>query len=301
MSGEWTLGVAEVVECITDFAVRLGHNERRLNALNVYPVADNDTGTNMVRSVGAVSAAIDAIGAVLDHVALTRAVEDAALDARGNSGLIVGQFLAGLVAPFDHTGLDVERGLAGAAAAARQAVAKPVEGTMLTVADVVASAARGGADSAGLADVARRAVDATPGQLEALGGRIDSGAAGLALFFDALAHVAATSPVPELIECNVGNEVWRRTGSAEGARRTVGHEIQFRVPTADVDADTVRSLLIGLGTDVVVAVATEEIAAHVHVDDAARATNVISAELEGKRGLKAISYEVEALVERDQP
>lgn len=300
------LGLDEVVATVSDFAARLVAEEVRLNELNVFPVADGDTGTNMVHTLLAILDSLEGVG---DIGGVAAAVEGAALDGRGNSGLIIGQFLAGFVAASDGEAVDLTCGVTRGANRARMAVASPVEGTILTVADAAAAHLSGGGD-AGLGDeglddlvaAVRFAVDATPSQLPLLAERgvVDSGAAGLLCFFEAIRSVvgrpvvgerAERSPVQApVIACDVGLD-------AGQGRQAAAYEIQFRVASEVVGADELSRLLLGLGTDVVVASSAVERSAHVHVPDPHTATAAISAALETVRGAKAISYDVEPIRE----
>lgn len=311
VSSVLVLGVADVVDVIDEFTSRLRAHRAELNAINVFPVADNDTGTNMVRSLEAVTAA--SAGAT-DLKSLAAAVENAALSGRGNSGLIIGQFLAGFTSAANGDRLDVGAGLVAAAALAREAVASPVEGTMLTVADSVAAVIVGdptvGVEQ--LAVHADVAVAATTEQLAVLAERgvVDSGAFGLAMFFGALASVvggAADSGPEDGVEadgreiiCDVGNN--RVADHPIGALTSISmaYEIQFRVVRSVVDVGELQTILSSLGTDVVVASSADHLSAHVHVSDPHVATSAISAQLESRPTGKAISYDVEAIAVRAQ-
>lgn len=297
------LGVREVIAVVNDFSSRVERDRAALNALNVFPVADNDTGSNMAHTLGSVVAGLAGVSS-FDHAA--GAVEDAALDGRGNSGLIIGQFLAGFFSAFDADHIELEHGLLEGARWARRSVATPVEGTMLSVADIAAASAN--LSTTELLEAAVAAVEATPTQLAVLAERnvVDSGAAGLLLFFEALDAVVGEQgiePAPtELVDCDVGGSADREghhEHATEGSH-DVGtsdvFEIQFRVPSALVSVDELRALLLGVGTDVVIASSAVEFAAHVHVTDPHAATAAISASLEARSGAKAINYEVEPII-----
>jgi len=285
--------LSEAVAVVRVFSARLVANSDALDALNVFPIADNDTGANMAHTLGLITAALEDATS-LDEA--SRLVESAALGGRGNSGLIVGQYLAGFFASVDGGGIDIARGLGEGARWARRAVANPVEGTMLTVADVGASALQATPELTldALAAIVAAAVEATTDQLAVLAESnvVDSGAAGLLLFFEALRDVVggdASTPIPGVIACNVGLDV--------PGEQAASFEIQFRVPVSLIDRDELRSLLIGLGTDVVIASSTDELSAHLHVSDPHAATAVISATIERRPGAKAISYEVEPIID----
>ena len=201
----------------------LGRAREEIDAINVYPVADGDTGTNLYLTVESAAQAVDAVfdahataagGPGPSFADAFRALSHGALiGARGNSGTILAQLLRGmkgaLTAPAgasdhvpDHaTADDLRRALRVAAASAYEAVARPVEGTMLTVATGAAAAA-GDADG-GLDEVVRAAhrgalaaLADTPGQLGALrqAGVVDAGGLGLVAVLGALAEAVTGEP-----------------------------------------------------------------------------------------------------------
>jgi DAK2 domain fusion protein YloV len=206
----------------------LAETRAAIDALNVFPVPDADTGTNLHITLMSAAEAVESLpaGAGLAEV-WHAAARGALLGACGNSGIIVSQLLRGLAdvcaaeSPCD--GPVMARALTHAAASARAAVSRPAEGTVLTVADAAALAAMGAAGSAGTgagsagtgaagssglatvvttaARAAREALASTCGQLEVLAARgvVDAGAAGLCVLLDALA-AAVTGVRPEAFE-----------------------------------------------------------------------------------------------------
>ncbi|MFD8555575.1 DAK2 domain-containing protein, partial [Streptomyces fradiae] len=182
----------------------LGREREEIDAINVYPVADGDTGTNLYLTVEAARQAVEALFAAGGHggggaddgrggaapapADTVRALAHGALvGARGNSGTILAQLLRGMADVLAHgcDGAHLARALSTASAAARQAVAHPVEGTILSVAEAAARAAgEAGRDLRDVAraayDGARAALDATPGQLDVLAraGVVDAGGGG---------------------------------------------------------------------------------------------------------------------------
>jgi DAK2 domain fusion protein YloV len=196
-------------------AEALGQTRSAIDALNVYPVPDADTGTNLYRTLRSAAQAVDELPEGAGHAAVWRAAADGAmLGACGNSGIIVSQLLRGLAeicapaSPCD--GAVVARALGHAAGLARAAVSRPAEGTVLTVADaasraalLLAGVAPGESAGAGLAAVvlaaagaAREALGLTTGQLEALAasGVVDAGGAGLCVVLDAWAAAISGTP-----------------------------------------------------------------------------------------------------------
>ncbi|RPF20460.1 DAK2 domain-containing protein [Myceligenerans xiligouense] len=180
-----------------------------LDRVNVFPVADADTGTNMYLTLREGERAVrgapdDATGVDL----LTAAARAALLGARGNSGVILSEWLRG-------TAIEARRGttpatiLEEAARSARAAVASPADGTILTTADAAATAGRAAEDAGGgPGAVARAAVGAareaartsmTEHPVLAAAGVLDAGACGLVLVLGALV-AAAVSDSPGTME-----------------------------------------------------------------------------------------------------
>ncbi|MEU4164419.1 DAK2 domain-containing protein [Actinoplanes sp. NPDC026670] len=190
-------------------------HQREIDDLNVYPVPDGDTGTNLVLTLTAAHEALEPGG---DGPApdegreespaglMRRMARGALLGARGNSGVIVSQILRGMADTFATgaavRGGELARALRTATDAAYAAVAHPVEGTVLSVVAAAAEAA-GRLRSDSLAAVAREAARAasealarTPQQLPVLAqaGVVDAGGRGLCLLLDALAETIDAKP-----------------------------------------------------------------------------------------------------------
>lgn len=184
---------AEVRAALQAAARWLSANADRVNALNVFPVPDGDTGTNMSLTLRAAVADLDSLGPDPTPAVVTRATTEAALlGARGNSGVILSQLLRGfaelLVDADELTGPRLGAALVRAAEVAHAGVSRPVEGTILTVARVAGAAARAAADQGrdlpgileATLEATTDAVARTPDQLEVLkkAGVVDSGAEG---------------------------------------------------------------------------------------------------------------------------
>jgi fatty acid kinase len=205
------LDVHALREVITTFRDTVRRHAGGLNRLNVYPVPDGDTGTNMARTLDAVVAEMETVDAD-DLDATCDAISHGSLmGARGNSGVILSQILRGLTSTLkqhaEGTGQKVADALTAASAGAYQAVLKPVEGTILTVVRESAEAAKlASAGDATLIDTLRAARDAgrtalanTPELLPVLkdAGVVDAGGAGYLLFLDSALHVVDGEPLPE--------------------------------------------------------------------------------------------------------
>lgn len=197
---------AAVLRAWADGAVRaLDEHRTELDALNVFPVADSDTGTNLYLTL---REGRQALARGTGGEAARGFARGALVGARGNSGVIVSQYLGELLRSLPAGPLTSEalaRGLRRATDAAYQAVARPVEGTVLTVARAVADAAeRAEASAAGAVEVLAAAVAAgyealgrTPAQLAPLraAGVLDAGGWGFLLVLGALAEALGAGPV----------------------------------------------------------------------------------------------------------
>ena len=183
----------------------------RLDAINVFPVADADTGTNMYLTLQEGNRAVAKLPHSASHREVVAAFARGALvGARGNSGVIVSQYLSAFLTAIDKAGgltdanpAAIALALQSAADAAYGAVGAPVEGTMLSVAQAAsrgaaeAAAAKAGRDAVIVAAVtaAREALRATLDELPAArkAGVVDAGAAGLVLQLEMLAETLAGS------------------------------------------------------------------------------------------------------------
>ena len=181
-----------------------------INRLNVYPVPDGDTGTNMARTLDAVVTELDGASAGLETTC--EAISHGSLmGARGNSGVILSQILRGLSSTLKTAKTSgaprVAEALKAASSAAYEAVLKPIEGTILTVvretAEAATKAANEGATLAEMLRAARnagrKALDNTPELLPVLkdAGVVDAGGAGFMLFMDSALHIVDGEPLPE--------------------------------------------------------------------------------------------------------
>ena len=265
-------------EAVRAAVANLEAHADEINALNVFPVPDGDTGSNMVATCREMLGYVrgeTSVGEVADRLR-----EGALFGARGNSGVILSQIVRGLAEGFAgkrrFNGLDLANALALGSAAAYDAVPRPVEGTMLTVireaaAVAVETAERSNDVEAVLAaatHAASRALDKTPSLLPVLreAGVVDSGGAGLLRLFEgALASVrgtvAAPGPVrPPAIPSPIPAEfVHLETGH--------GYETVYLIqpfPGQLLDLDRMRGYLVRTGESVNVAGDPKAAKIHVH-------------------------------------
>src|SRR6516165_534924 len=189
-------------------ALRLHQSD--INRLNVYPVPDGDTGTNMALTLEAVVAELQDVSTGSGLPEVCKAIGHGSLmGARGNSGVILSQLLRGMSERLGSAGEDgvgpelMVDAMAHASELARRAVVRPVEGTILTVAAAAANGAAGGSGLVGVMEGARgEAADAlarTPDMLPVLkqAGVVDAGGAGFLLLLDAFLLVLDGRPLPE--------------------------------------------------------------------------------------------------------
>jgi uncharacterized protein len=250
----------------------------RIDDLNVYPVPDGDTGTNLTLTVRAVA---DAVGSAepADRPALAHAVSRAALmGARGNSGVILSQIVRGVadVLAESTNGIGsalTARALRGASDAAYRAVRRPVEGTMLSVIrELAEEAERHTADSEPLGELlvelvrhGEDAVARTPEQLDVLreAGVVDAGGAGLVELLRGLAGAVtgAAPPAAPAAEAPAGVEAIHLEPSR------YRYCTVFVVEGEPLDRDGLEAALERLGDSLVVVGDETALKVHVHTDD----------------------------------
>ena len=207
-----SLGAEALRETLITFRTTLRAHMEGINRLNVYPVPDGDTGTNMARTLDAVVKELE--GAAVDMGGTCDAIAHGSLmGARGNSGVILSQVMRGMVSKLRGVAggvagaPEVAAALKAASVASYEAVLKPIEGTILTVvretADAAVAAASAGESLERMLRVARDAGRAalanTPELLPVLkdAGVVDAGGAGFMLFIDSALHVVAGDALPE--------------------------------------------------------------------------------------------------------
>jgi len=278
-------GLARLVEEYRD--VLRAHQEE-LNRLNVYPVPDGDTGTNMALTLESVCSEVGSSAGPVPHDmgAVCQAIAHGSLmGARGNSGVILSQILRGLTETFraaEQVGpVELTRGLRASADAAVAAVMHPVEGTILTVVGDAARAAETCAEGSSLVDVlvavaaeAHASVERTPELLPVLAraGVVDAGGRGLALLFDAWLCVVDGRPRPEprvvASAIPVGAEVGAPAGPAVTADPlSPRYEVMYLLDAPDAAIASFRAAWDALGDSIVVVGGEGLWNCHVHTDD----------------------------------
>ena len=259
-------------------------NHEEVNRLNVFPVPDGDTGTNMLLTLqSAVEDIKDSNAAEVSKIAKL-ASHGSLMGARGNSGVILSQIFRGFARAVEGKSSLTPRELAAAfeeaANAAYRAVNKPTEGTILTVAREAgraATAAATGADAsipgviAAAANGARDAVLKTPSQLQILreAGVVDAGGFGLQIILEGMLKT-----VEESAFAAVANAAAPKVQAAQVALDLPeggwGYCTEFLVEGNGLDVDVIRDQIEALGNSVMVVGEPELVKVHVHTDDPTR-------------------------------
>ncbi|HWL41688.1 MAG TPA: DAK2 domain-containing protein [Ilumatobacter sp.] len=296
------LDVHALRSVITTFRDTVRNHQGGLNRLNVYPVPDGDTGTNMARTLDSVVAEMEA-AADDDLAATCDAISHGSLmGARGNSGVILSQVLRGLsatlksrlVEPAGDSARAFAEALTEASTKAYEAVGKPIEGTILTVVRESAEAARASAaDGAGLLEVLRaaraagkQALDNTPELLPVLkdAGVVDAGGAGYLLLLDSALHVVGGDPLPDA-PAEVDDDPAAAERAAAVAHRSSGvdgeldvseqrYEVMYLMDLADASIGAFKEGWLAVGDSIVVVGGDGLWNCHVHTNDIGAAIEV---------------------------
>ena len=256
-------------------------NREAINAINVYPVPDGDTGTNMLLTLrAAIEAGSEAVdGSVGRYLAaVSRGV---LLGARGNSGVILSQMVRGLAESLeDHEQVDapaLAAGLQAASIASYEVVGDPVEGTMLTVlreAAAAAVAAAGGLPAMlrALVDEAHASVERTPQLLQRLrdAGVVDSGGLGVAVILEGLRCGLLDEPLPA-----TPLTVDTRVDLSGVAHEGHGFCIEYLVSGEQIDRPALQSALSAAGGESLLVVGdATAVHVHVHMDESEAALTI---------------------------
>lgn len=284
-AGHATWNGKQLLEALSFASRLLGHHRDRVNALNVFPIPDGDTGTNMALTMNAsldIATKTDAtqtVGQLADRFAY-----GALMGARGNSGVILSQiwrgFATGLEGVETMTGPDLGRALEGARDKAYKAVMRPVEGTMLTVIRVAAEqGAAAATPQAGITDVleaalhgAREALADTPNQLDILrqAGVVDAGGQGVVHLLDGMYRYAlgnTTIDDDSSVE-QVGAEMDFLDNVAElHGEDAFGYCTNFMVFGEGIDFEHARDTFNDMGQSVVAVGDDTIVKVHIHTEN----------------------------------
>jgi DAK2 domain fusion protein YloV len=278
-----TIDTHTFVEAICAGHRAVERNKAQMNALNVFPVPDGDTGTNMALTLESITDGVNTVVAGPLSEVTSEMARSALMGARGNSGLILSQFFAGIAeATIDSAEFgsdELVRSLNLATDAAYSAVQNPTEGTMLTVLrlsrDAAAQAANGNQSLiealSEVAAAAHAAVEDTPNLLDVLAaaGVVDSGGYGIfVIFAGALSYLNGESngsielPAPGVNSAQVLTDFL-----ADAEEESWGYCTVFLLTGEGLDPAALRASIGGLGRSAVVAGSATNVKVHVHVDN----------------------------------
>lgn len=272
----------DIVNAVAAAAKALDARKDEINRLNVFPVPDGDTGTNMSLTLAMVVENLAGLSATATEADRRKAITNGALmGARGNSGVITSQILRGLCEGFDgHTSFDtaaLSDMFSRAETVAFNAVRKPVEGTILTVLrDSAAAAKRAGKKKMGtdeamefIVSEAYASVQRTPELLPVLkeNGVVDAGGFGIAIFFDSFAAALTGRSQVLTEEINIVNGTEPKVeieqiNDWEGSRYTYCNE--FLVESETLDPEEALNFLSTMGDCELCVGSTPRFKVHVH-------------------------------------
>ncbi|MGB1631584.1 MAG: DAK2 domain-containing protein [Acidimicrobiales bacterium] len=281
------LDAAALRQVVTVFRDALVDHREAVNNLNVYPVPDGDTGTNMSLTLRSVVEELDGVDAdtadAADMAVICKAIAHGSLmGARGNSGVIMSQILrgfSGVAAETDEVdGALFATALAAAAEGAYGAVGNPVEGTILTVvreaSEAAVAAAETGADLVGVLDAARTeggaSLERTPTLLKVLAdaGVVDAGGSGFLLFLDAALNVVDDRPLPEPdVQAPPEFEMEPAAEDGEKSIADLRYEVMFLLDAPDESIEGFKAAWAEVGDSIVVVGGDGIFNCHIHCDD----------------------------------
>jgi uncharacterized protein len=271
----------------------LGANHEEVNRLNVFPVPDGDTGTNMLLTLQSAVEDVKESGAAEVSKIAKLASHGSLMGARGNSGVILSQIFRGFARAVEGKSslspAELAAAFEEAANAAYRAVNKPTEGTILTVAREAgraAATAAAGPDAnvprviAAAAAGARAAVLKTPSQLQILrdAGVVDAGGFGLQLILEGMLKSVEES---EPAAAYPAEAKWPAAMVSPAAQVALelpeggwGYCTEFLIEGGNLDTELIRGQIESLGNSVLVVGEPELVKVHVHTDDPTRVINL---------------------------
>lgn len=254
-----------------------------LNRINVFPVPDGDTGTNFAMTLRAVATSVRQLDKRAPLPVVTRAMADACiLAARGNSGMLLSQFLLGFRDELGDrdtaTAAQVAQAIRSGADRLRESLDDPVEGTILTVSrDVADAAERAAAETKNFEDLMRHVLDhgqtslaRTPELLAALqeSGVVDAGAKAFVLLIEGIVRLIEGDPIVPALDAPVYEVPFAAAQAEVAADRDYGFCTEVLVRGDAFPASTeIRTALRKLGGSIVVMASGDLLKVHIHTDD----------------------------------
>jgi len=286
------LKASQLKDVLTHYGEALRARRKGIDKLNVYPVPDGDTGTNMSLTVASVVNELK--GAASDDMrSISAAISKGAImGARGNSGAILAQALRGVAESVKEktalTPSDVADAFERARKGSYESVLKPVEGTILTVLSAAAIAARKSADEghklkdqmdhirAASADALARTPELLPVLKQA--GVVDAGGSGFLLFVDAMRYVATGEPIPGITDIEAGEDDSTPTANVASTEHSelseLRYEVMFLLENDLTNINDFREAWGVVGDSIVVVGGDGLWNCHIHTDDIGQAIEI---------------------------
>lgn len=274
------LNISEFIAFFVGASANLTANKEQINALNVFPVPDGDTGTNMGLTMSS------AVKELLEQTDIPKAAErlahGALLGARGNSGVILSQILRGFAQGLDGCqqvgAVDFARAMQKGVELAYKSVMRPVEGTILTVARKMAEASgeavavNAEMDLENLLELmlaqGHQALANTPNQLPVLkqAGVVDSGASGLVAIFEGGLRALRGEEFELPLQVETKADFTKQ--QATGTQNLVNHYCtEFFIHGQGIDVEAYRRHLQGMGESQVIVGNATVVKTHIHTAD----------------------------------
>jgi DAK2 domain fusion protein YloV len=276
--------VARTTRLVLPALDNLERHRRRINALNVYPVPDGDTGTNLTLTVRGIVEALDASEAATAEQVAAEVQRAATMEAKGNSGVILSTIVRGMAPVLARNnaldGRCLAEALRAGATSAYEAVTHPVEGTMLTVVcEMAEEAERPDVRALPFADALRHvvargddAVARTPELLETLrdAGVVDAGGVGVLELARGVLHELTGEPLPDVPD--VVEELTEESIHQEESEHR--YCTSFTIEGDGLDLDALHANIDALGDSLLVTGDETVAKVHVHTDEPERALDL---------------------------
>ncbi|MBX3061713.1 MAG: DAK2 domain-containing protein [Anaerolineae bacterium] len=269
-------------------------NYETINQLNVFPVPDGDTGTNMLHTLRAAYKRMNGASSQATTDQAAALATGAIYGSRGNSGTLLSQMFDGFAkALHGHTEIDAKalaKGFREAVQLAYRALQEPKEGTILTVAREIAEEVEDASQTTNdlktilerIVERGSQAVKRTPELLPILkkAGVVDSGGQGLVVFFEGMLRALRGEPVAALtapgkeievqatpVPSNSHNDPALRTVLTADDERGYGYDVQYIISGQNLDVDQIRRDIAAMGDSMVVVGDPQVVKVHIHVHD----------------------------------
>lgn len=274
------IGAEELRKMFVSGSIELSENRTKVDQLNVFPVPDGDTGTNMSLTLSQAMDSINQLKSLNTQDLVLAMSKGCLMGARGNSGVILSQFFRGFAASVSSkttiTTKDFAEALLSCKATTYKAVLKPVEGTMLTVMremsekaeDLSAEHEDFSSFMKALLEVGERSLENTPNLLKPLkdAGVVDSGGMGLLYIFSGF-YKALSGESYDLSRFTKNFSVVEKNAKVEDAEITYSYCTEVIVRGENLDDCNFRAFVMTMGDSVVYVVDNDLLKVHVHTND----------------------------------